>query len=79
MRQLEAISAGLGRGLSTVNMRLGVHIKGVDCSIYANNLNNAQPLVSMLSGGVTAVSDSLRYSGITFQPKTIGAQANYRF
>lgn len=67
-----------GPAYSTVNLRLGVRIKEIDWSIYADNVTNAQPFID-LTGGVTAVSDSLRYTGISIRPRVIGAQANYRF
>jgi outer membrane receptor protein involved in Fe transport len=67
-----------GPAYSTVDMRLGVRIKEIDWSVYVNNVTNAQPFIAY-SGGYTPVSDSLRYSGLSIQPRVIGLQGNYRF
>lgn len=59
---------------SLLNLRAGMRLSGVDVSIFANNVTNSEPVLSL--GHDTVQSQVFRST--TFRPRTIGLTVTYR-
>ncbi len=55
-----------------VNARVGVQYSGVDLSLFAYNLFNSTDLINYSRTGIA-------YTAKTFQPRTFGLTASYRY
>lgn len=63
-----------------LNMKIGVRIKGVDASLFADNLADAHPLMSTFHVGQRSPGDAdHRYFANTFAPRTIGVRLTASF
>jgi outer membrane receptor protein involved in Fe transport len=63
-----------------INMKVGVRIRGVDASLFVDNLANAHPLMSTFHVGQRAPGDAdHRYFANTFTPRTIGLNTTLNF
>lgn len=63
-----------------LNMKVGIRIKGVDASLFADNLADAHPLMSTFHVGERSPGDAdHRYFANTFTPRTIGVRLTANF
>jgi iron complex outermembrane receptor protein len=56
------------------NGRLGVRYHGLDLSVFVNNLTNAFPHLDLMRSAGTIV-----WTDLTWQPRTVGVTARYRY
>lgn len=71
---------GVIEGYHVVNLRLGVTVDNVDVSIFAKNLLNASPELSVSESiAVFSGSGPLLYQGFTLRPRTIGLTVTGRY
>jgi hypothetical protein len=62
------------------NMKIGVRIRSIDASLFADNLMDAHPLMSTFHVGQRAPGDAdHRYFANTFTPRTIGVRVTANF
>ena len=61
-----------------MNLRLGLRVRGLDVSVFANNLTNEHPQL-FASRDVTVNSVDNLYYGRSVRPRTIGLTATYRY
>lgn len=59
---------------SLLNLRAGVRLEGFDLSVFANNVTNEQPVLSLGHDTV----DSQVFRSTTYRPRTIGLSVTYR-
>jgi iron complex outermembrane receptor protein len=62
------------------NMKVGVRFKGIDASLFADNLADAHPLMSTFHVGQRSPGDAdHRYFSNTFTPRTVGVRLTANF
>jgi iron complex outermembrane recepter protein len=60
-----------------LNVRLGLRLKGMDVSVFANNLTDQAPIISSFRGSVGPADDL--FTATTIRPRTIGVTGTLRY
>lgn len=66
------------QGYTMLNARLGANVRGLDLSVFANNILNEHPRLFSFSEGISEAGAIYRKEG-TLRPRVIGLTAAYRY